>query len=57
MANVRVGPDYIQYWQGASAAQRGLTSHFGVQVKEGSFVGYGLELEGLHANLPYIARV
>ena len=27
------------------------------QVKEGSFVGYGLELEGLHANLPYIARV
>ena len=37
MANVRVGPDYIQYWQGASAAQRGLTSRFGVQVKEGSF--------------------
>jgi len=24
---------------------------------EGSFVGYGLELEGLHANLPYLARV
>jgi len=26
-------------------------------VEEGSFVGYGLELEGMHANLPYIARV
>ena len=37
MANVRVGPDYIEYWQGASAAQRGLTSRFGVLVKEGSF--------------------
>ena len=27
------------------------------KVEEGSFVGYGLELEGLHANLPYLARV
>ena len=27
------------------------------KVDEGSFVGYGLELEGLHANLPYLARV
>ena len=26
-------------------------------VKEGSFVGYGLELEGRHSNLPYIARI
>ena len=26
-------------------------------VEEGSFVGYGLELEGNHGNLPYIARV
>jgi hypoxanthine phosphoribosyltransferase len=27
------------------------------KVDEGNFVGYGLELEGLHANLPYLARV
>jgi len=27
------------------------------KVEEGSFVGYGLELEGMHANLPYLARV
>lgn len=27
------------------------------QVEDGSFVGYGLELEGRHANLPYIGRV
>ena len=27
------------------------------QVDEGAFVGYGLELEGMHANLPYLARV
>ena len=27
------------------------------KVEEGNFVGYGLELEGLHANLPYLARV
>lgn len=26
------------------------------QVHEGTFVGYGLELEGRHANLPYIGR-
>ena len=26
-------------------------------VEEGSFVGYGLELEGNHGNLPYLARV
>lgn len=27
------------------------------EVEDGSFVGYGLELEGKHANLPYIGRV
>ena len=27
------------------------------KVEEGSFVGYGLELEGMHGNLPYLARV
>ncbi|MEK6372225.1 MAG: phosphoribosyltransferase family protein [Acidobacteriota bacterium] len=27
------------------------------KVDEGNFVGYGLELEGLHANLSYLARV
>ena len=27
------------------------------EVGAGSFVGYGLELEGRHANLPYIASV
>lgn len=26
-------------------------------VKEGMFVGYGLELEGRHGELPYIARI
>jgi hypoxanthine phosphoribosyltransferase len=30
---------------------------FAFKVEEGAFVGYGLELEGLHANLPYLARV
>jgi hypoxanthine phosphoribosyltransferase len=27
------------------------------KVEDGSFVGYGLELEGMHGNLAYIARV
>jgi hypoxanthine phosphoribosyltransferase len=27
------------------------------EVNEGTFVGYGLELEGRHANLPYIGRL
>ena len=27
------------------------------EVEEGSFVGYGLELQGRHGNLPYIGRV
>jgi len=27
------------------------------KVGEGSFVGYGLEMEGRHGNLPYIGRV
>ncbi|HEY6195789.1 MAG TPA: phosphoribosyltransferase family protein [Candidatus Eisenbacteria bacterium] len=27
------------------------------KVGEGSFVGYGLELEGRHGNLPYIGRI
>ncbi len=27
------------------------------EIKEGSYVGYGLELLGQHANLPYIGRV
>ena len=27
------------------------------QVDEGAFVGYGLEIEGRHANLAYLARV
>lgn len=27
------------------------------EIKEGSFVGYGLELEGRHANLPYIGKI
>jgi len=27
------------------------------KVDEGAFVGYGLELEGQHANLPYLARI
>lgn len=27
------------------------------EVEDGSFVGYGLELQGRHGNLPYIARV
>ena len=27
------------------------------EVEDGSFVGYGLELDGLHANLPHLARV
>ena len=30
---------------------------FAFKVDEGAFVGYGLELEGRHANLPYLARV
>jgi hypoxanthine phosphoribosyltransferase len=35
-----------------------LTADFrAFKVDEGSFVGYGLELEGVHANLPYLARV
>ena len=35
-----------------------LTADFyAFEVEEGAFVGYGLELEGLHANLPYLARV
>jgi len=29
----------------------------GFEIKEGSFVGYGLEMEGHSANLPYIGRV
>lgn len=27
------------------------------EVEDGSFVGYGLELQGRHGNLPYIARL
>ncbi|HEV2721811.1 MAG TPA: hypothetical protein VG323_17460, partial [Thermoanaerobaculia bacterium] len=27
------------------------------QVSDGTFVGYGLELDGRHANLPYIGRI
>lgn len=27
------------------------------EIKDGSFVGYGLELEARHANLPYIGRI
>ncbi len=27
------------------------------EVKEGAFVGYGLEIDGRHANLPYLGRV
>jgi hypoxanthine phosphoribosyltransferase len=35
-----------------------LTADFyAFKVEDGAFVGYGLELEGLHANLPYLARV
>ena len=30
---------------------------YAFKVDEGAFVGYGLELEGMHANLPYLARV
>jgi hypoxanthine phosphoribosyltransferase len=26
-------------------------------VDEGAFVGYGLEIDGMHGNLPYLARV
>jgi hypoxanthine phosphoribosyltransferase len=27
------------------------------EIKDGSFVGYGLELQARHANLPYIGRI
>ena len=33
------------------------TDHRAFEAGEGTFVGYGLELEGRHANLPYIGRV
>jgi hypoxanthine phosphoribosyltransferase len=33
------------------------TDYHAFKVHEGSFVGYGLELEGRHANLPYIGRI
>ena len=34
-----------------------VTDYHAFKVDDGSFVGYGLELEGSHANLPYIARL
>ena len=35
-----------------------LTADFrAFEVKEGAFVGYGLEIDGRHANLPYLARI
>src|SRR5882757_1325437 len=30
-----VGPNYIDYWQKVCAAQRGLTSSFGIRVQDG----------------------
>ncbi len=33
------------------------TDFHAFQVREGSFVGYGLEFEGRWGNLPYIARI
>ena len=30
---------------------------YAFKVEKGTFVGYGLELEGNHGNLPYLARV
>jgi hypoxanthine phosphoribosyltransferase len=30
---------------------------YAFKVEDGSFAGYGLEWEGLHANLPYLARI
>ena len=34
-----------------------VTDYHAFKVDDGSFVGYGLELEGAHANLPHIARL
>jgi hypoxanthine phosphoribosyltransferase len=33
------------------------TDFHAFEIGEGSFVGYGLELQGRHGNLPYIGRV
>ena len=33
------------------------TDYRAFEVNEGTFVGYGLELEGRHANLPYIGQL
>ena len=30
-----IGPDYIDYWQSVCPAQRGLTSTFGIRVRDG----------------------
>jgi hypothetical protein len=35
VTRVSVGPDYIDYWQSDCAVQRGLTSRFGIRVKDG----------------------
>ena len=34
-----------------------VSDYHAFKVDDGSFVGYGLELDGSHANLPYIARL
>ncbi|MEO6258823.1 MAG: phosphoribosyltransferase family protein [Thermoanaerobaculia bacterium] len=34
-----------------------ITDYHAFKVDDGAFVGYGLELDGSHANLPYIARL
>ena len=34
-----------------------VTDYHAFKVDDGAFVGYGLELDGSHANLPYIARL
>ena len=34
-----------------------IADYYAFKVDDGSFVGYGLELDGSHANLPYVARL
>src|SRR6266550_2936429 len=49
MTRVSIGPDYIDYWQSDCAVQRGLTSRFGIRVKEGCCSAVS-SISGGHSN-------